>query len=244
MREVTAGQGRGVVQAALRLFCCGTFENRSVIDDQTMPKKCSCLHLFQYNVIDDLRQTVSKEKAMKRIMIARLLIALITIFSVGTVVDAAPARTQTTYLRAMHSGKCVDVSNNSNANGATIQQYDCNGTGAQQWDLVYMGSGPKFRGQAGNYYALRKHNTNMCLDVSAASTENGAQIILWECHGGANQQFLLYNHTRIWDYVFTPVNLNSGKCLDVAGASKENGAWLVQYDCHLNNNQRFFWNGQ
>jgi glucosylceramidase len=33
----------------------------------------------------------------------------------------------------MNSGKCLDVSGNSTANGAKVQQWDCNGTTAQSF---------------------------------------------------------------------------------------------------------------
>lgn len=34
-------------------------------------------------------------------------------------------------LISVHSGKCLDISGNSTANGAKVQQWDCNGTTAQ-----------------------------------------------------------------------------------------------------------------
>ena len=37
---------------------------------------------------------------------------------------------------ARHSGRCLDVPGSSTANGARLQQWDCNGTGAQSFRLV------------------------------------------------------------------------------------------------------------
>ena len=33
--------------------------------------------------------------------------------------------------------------------------------------------------------------SGLCLDVSGASTANGARVGLWSCHGGGNQQWRL-----------------------------------------------------
>jgi beta-glucanase (GH16 family) len=38
--------------------------------------------------------------------------------------------------RARHSGRCLDVPGSSTANGVQLQQWDCNGTGAQSFRLV------------------------------------------------------------------------------------------------------------
>lgn len=35
------------------------------------------------------------------------------------------------------------------------------------------------------------HADNKCLDVSGSSTENGSAVIQWQCHGGANQTWLV-----------------------------------------------------
>jgi glucosylceramidase len=37
---------------------------------------------------------------------------------------------------ARHSGRCLDVPGSSTANGVQLQQWDCNGTGAQAFRLV------------------------------------------------------------------------------------------------------------
>jgi chitosanase len=61
------------------------------------------------------------------------------------------------------------------ANGAKIQLYDCNGTGAQKWtfsagELINSGSGK-------------------CLDVTGKSTADGARLQIWTCGGTSNQMW-------------------------------------------------------
>jgi hypothetical protein len=36
----------------------------------------------------------------------------------------------------LNSGKCLDVNANSTANGARVQQWDCNRTTAQLWKTI------------------------------------------------------------------------------------------------------------
>lgn len=39
------------------------------------------------------------------------------------------------------------------------------------------------------YYELRARHSGKCLDVRGASTQNGADVIQYSCHGGTNQQW-------------------------------------------------------
>ncbi|MGW6640718.1 family 16 glycosylhydrolase, partial [Streptomyces cyaneofuscatus] len=70
-------------------------------------------------------------------------------------------------------GKCVDVAGASSANGTAVQLYDCNGTGAQQWDVR----------SDGTIRALGK-----CLDAKDGATANGTLVQLWDCNGTAAQR--------------------------------------------------------
>jgi chitinase len=44
-------------------------------------------------------------------------------------------------IRSVHSGKCLDITAASTADGARVQQWDCNGTGAQRFRVVSVGGG-------------------------------------------------------------------------------------------------------
>ncbi|WP_243751686.1 RICIN domain-containing protein [Niastella caeni] len=54
-------------------------------------------------------------------------------------------------------------------------------------------------------------NSNMCLDVTAGSTSNGALIQQWGYAGSYNQQWTIEG---TGDGYFKIINRNSGKCLD------------------------------
>ncbi|WP_394841344.1 RICIN domain-containing protein [Pendulispora brunnea] len=134
--------------------------------------------------------------------------------TMGDVPEAAAATGQISGL----AGKCVDVAGASSANGTAIQLYDCNGTGAQQWNV----------GTDGTIRALGK-----CMDVAGAGTANGTQIQLYDCNGTGAQQWTVTAAKDI-------VNPASNKCLDVSGNNSANGTRLQIWDCSGGANQK--WN--
>jgi hypothetical protein len=80
------------------------------------------------------------------------------------------------------------------------------------------------------------HTNNSCLDVNGASTENGAALIQWQCHGGDNQ---IWSVEPAEDGYSRLVSRLSGKCLDVGGESRQDGAPVVQWQCHGGANQQW-----
>ena len=117
-----------------------------------------------------------------------------------------------------NSGKVLDVSGVSAANGAWIQQWDYVGGANQQWQLVSID---------GTYYRIVNKNSGKVLDVVGVSSANGALIQQWDYLGGPNQQWQLVPVDSSGDYEI--VNKNSGKVLDVAGVSTANGALIQQW---------------
>jgi hypothetical protein len=75
-------------------------------------------------------------------------------------------------------GKCLDVAAAGTANGSLVQIYDCNGTGAQQWQAQSNGT-------------LRNPVSNKCLDAAGNSSANGTRLQIWECFAGTNQRWTL-----------------------------------------------------
>ncbi|NED85177.1 ricin-type beta-trefoil lectin domain protein, partial [Streptomyces sp. SID11233] len=72
--------------------------------------------------------------------------------------------------------KCLDVPSGSTANGAKLQLWDCNGSGAQQW--VVTGAKDIVNPQA-----------DKCVDATDNSSANGTRAQLWTCAGTANQKW-------------------------------------------------------
>jgi type 1 glutamine amidotransferase len=126
------------------------------------------------------------------------------------------------------SGKCVDAKAAGTTNGTVIQQYACNATNAQQYQLATT---------SGGYVRINnKANSAQVLDVTDVSTADNAKIQTWAYGGGLNQQWQPVDEGGGY-YHF--VNRNSGKCLDVPGASTADGVQLVQYACNGTGAQSF-----
>jgi beta-glucanase (GH16 family) len=114
------------------------------------------------------------------------------------------------------AGKCLDVAGANPADGTTVQLYDCNGTGAQQWS----------RPGDGTIRALGK-----CLDVANAGTADGTRVQIATCNGNAAQQ---------WTYSSGKDLVNRSKCLDVTGNNSANATPTQLWTCSGGANQK--WN--
>ena len=127
-----------------------------------------------------------------------------------------------------NSGKCVDAASAGTANGTVVQQYSCNGTTAQEWEL---------QATSGGYYQVDNNNAPAeAWDVTNVSTADGALIQLWQYSSGLNQQWQPVANT---DGSYHFVNRNSGKCLDTPSASTADSVQLQQYDCNGTSAQNF-----
>lgn len=83
-----------------------------------------------------------------------------------------------------NSGKCLDVTGRSTANGAVLQQWTClSGSSASNQGWAFI---PAARS---GYYTVVNLNSNKCLDVTDRSTANGAIIQQYTCNGGTNQEW-------------------------------------------------------
>ena len=124
------------------------------------------------------------------------------------------------------SGKCVDIAAASTANSAQVQQYQCNGTGAQKFAIANMGQG---------WYRLINTNSGKAIDIAAASTADGAKVQQYTDNGTSAQRFSIKPGSDATTFVIT--NEGSGKCLDVADWSTNDGGKIQQWTCSGNVNQ-------
>ncbi|MEV4018244.1 lectin [Nonomuraea angiospora] len=121
-------------------------------------------------------------------------------------------------IRGVGSGRCLDVSGASQANGAQAQIWDCNGQANQQWTPTASGELRVYGGK--------------CLDVYSGGTADGTNVIIWDCNGQTNQQWRFNS-----DGTITAVGAN--KCLDVPNYSTANGVKLQIWFCGGAANQRW-----
>ncbi|WP_459715504.1 non-reducing end alpha-L-arabinofuranosidase family hydrolase [Actinophytocola sp. KF-1] len=116
-----------------------------------------------------------------------------------------------------NSGKAMDVSGASTADGAVIHQWSRHDGANQQWQFVDSGGG---------YYRLKSKNSGKVLDVTNWSTADGGRLQQWPDLNGANQQFRLADSDSGFVRL---INRNSGKAVEVTGGSTADGAAVVQY---------------
>lgn len=140
----------------------------------------------------------------------------VTIDTATGVVQAAAGPLDNLVVR--HSGKCLDITSNSTADGARALQYTCGTGNNQRFTVQNLGNG---------YHRLVARHSGKCLDVSSNSTAEGATVLQYTCGGANNQQWQLRDVGGYLDLVAR----HSGKCLQVDGASTANGAAAVQRTC-------------
>jgi lysophospholipase L1-like esterase len=86
----------------------------------------------------------------------------------------------------------------------------------------------------GTAVSLVNPQSNRCVDVSGASTATGAQIIIWDCHGGQNQRWTRTSAGEVRVY--------GNRCLDVNGNGTANGTKIQIWTCNGSTAQRFTFN--
>lgn len=153
------------------------------------------------------------------------------------------------------TGRVLDVQGASGNDGANVQQYSWNGSGAQRWrmqgnQIVNVGSGK-------------------CLDVDGNAQPWGANIQQWNCHGKPNQSWRVgrgeggggggaggggyrpNNNNQGGNYggggrpsgraIYSGLiqSRATGKCVDVDRRGQPDGANIQQWSCHGSNNQIF-----
>ncbi|GAA0247960.1 hypothetical protein GCM10010492_54640 [Saccharothrix mutabilis subsp. mutabilis] len=116
------------------------------------------------------------------------------------------------------SGRCVDISGASTANGAQAQLWDCHG-----------GVNQRFTHTAGRQLQVYG---NKCLDASNQGTTNGTAVVIWDCNGQTNQQWNVNANGTI-------TGVQSGLCLDANGAATANGTRIILWSCGGGANQQW-----
>jgi chitinase len=131
------------------------------------------------------------------------------------------------------SGKCVDVNAASTAPQAVVQQYTCNGTGAQSFQVIDEGNG---------WFKILNTNSHLAVDVIGASTADGTHIQQYTDNGTGAQRFSISVTDTSDPAAFEVVNQTSGKCLDDTDWGTGDRNPLQQWSCSGGSNQswRFY----
>lgn len=139
--------------------------------------------------------------------------------SPANAIPVAPRSVTYNQIKNWHSAKCLDVRGGSQAVGATVQQYRCNGTVAQQWAKAFTDSG---------YFVLRVAASGQCLEVKDASQAENAPVVQMPCTGAYNQQWIQQT-SGVLDWP-SLVARHSGKGLVIRSESLADSVPAVQRD--------------
>jgi hypothetical protein len=154
-------------------------------------------------------------------------LAIASSIVVGTVFginNQAAAQDEYYYLRAKHSGQCLNVADSGQNNGDNVVQgSECN-TSNFEWAII-----PASRG----YYYLQARHSGQCLNVADSGQNNGDNVVQGSECNTSNFE---------WAIIPTRGNLNylkakhSGQCLNVADSGQNNGDNVVQgSECNTSN---------
>jgi hypothetical protein len=131
-----------------------------------------------------------------------------------------------TLLRPGHSGLCLQA---NQGNGGNATQQPCDGNNATMRWVPQAANGTQ------DTFVFVNAGDNRCLDVNGAAKDNGAQLLVWDCHGGPNQLWRLIpdgSGHRV-------VSLNSGRCMGIDSGNTAPGTVARQWDCDGSTNQRW-----
>lgn len=124
-------------------------------------------------------------------------------------------------IQAKHSGKVLDVVGAGTVNQTKVQQYESNGSYAQQWYMEYAGNG---------YFNIVSRCNGLYLDIPGASAKNGTIMQVYQGNGSKAQKFELQKIAdiptkTIEDGVYKIKTASNQKLgLDIAKMSNGNGA--------------------
>lgn len=130
----------------------------------------------------------------------------------------------------------IDMYNGSTARGTAIQIYMANGTAAQSWKLLKVKNAREEIDKLalenkdvlsdGTYFIASSKNTSYVLDVYNGSSNNFANIQLYQNNGTAAQGWKVVHDSK--GYV-TFINVGSNKAIDLYNGDARNGQNISQY---------------
>ena len=143
--------------------------------------------------------------------------------SVSAAITFTPGASYT--LVGVQSNKCVGVA--STASATRLDLETCTGTANQRFRPESMGGG---------FFRMRNELSGLCVDVSGASTADGAAVIEFACGTQTNQQWSFTDITGGSERVTAR---HSGKVLDVTGQATADGTLIEQFTSNNGSNQHF-----
>ncbi len=135
-----------------------------------------------------------------------------------SLVEAAAAGRTTAIATRLAPDKCVDIRDESTADGTPAQLWACRGSVNQQFTWHPTGE-------------LRVYDT-MCLEPAQARAEDGTGVVIRACRGAESQRWTPTDAGEI--------KAADGRCLDLENGDTRDHARIAVWSCHGGANQK--WN--
>jgi hypothetical protein len=148
----------------------------------------------------------------------------------------------TTYFSVHNANSqlCLGVNGANMNNGTTIVQSVCYGTSHP--DQGWTGIASVNSNLA--YHLYNQSNPNKCLGVQGGSTEQGKNLVIWDCYGTdhPDQFWAVYDASLLnpYDNGWVFINAGSGRFMGVLGSYTYHGAPVVQWDWLDHADQRWY----
>ncbi|MEV0001637.1 RICIN domain-containing protein [Micromonospora sp. NPDC050980] len=150
--------------------------------------------------------------------VGALVVGIVGVVVVSPSAEAASIDTNAYYVLVnRNSGKVLDVTDTSTADGAPLQQWSRNDGAWQQFRFVSSGSG---------WYRLQNRNSGKVVDLWEWNTADGAEYRQWPDLNATNQQFRVLDSDS--GYVRL-INRHSNKAMEVWQWSTADGGRISQY---------------
>lgn len=170
--------------------------------------------------------TASSTGQRASIGVAREGNATLQSFTISRLSDSLPSGTYIVR-SAADSSRLVDVLDASITDGANVQIWRNNGSGAQKWVVSAMGDGT---------YSIMNARSHKMLDVRDALVASGANVQQWESNGSRAQRWVIKYEGGGWIIASA---LDSRYVLDISGGHIADGANLQIYESNGTVAQRF-----
>jgi hypothetical protein len=153
-----------------------------------------------------------------------------------TGVAPAPAKADNTFTSVWSDealpGMCLGVLGGNMANGTPVVTWACNGHPDQQWQITTYGGTPGSTSNFTSYTMLRNaQDPSKCLGVLGSATANGSNLVIWDCDGTTDQNWLFFQEDAYGCYAvqdLTPWPVI--EVMGVLGGNPSNGSQAVIWD--------------
>ncbi len=132
------------------------------------------------------------------------------------------------YIKGVGSQKYLSVSGNTGKNVQNVVISTGTGVDGQVWKVTNTGNG---------YFTLTSKLGSFNLDIGNGSADNGANVQIYQSHGGEAQQFMVKTTSQSGAYQICTRCSGAEKVLDVEGKKTDDGTNVCQYISNGQTNQ-------